>query len=86
MPTMPGRPAAAPPTLDDLRTEIGTMLGADPDSIPLDANLIQLGVDSLGLMRLANRWRRAGIKVSFRELVNEPTLEAWRRQLDITSE
>jgi aryl carrier-like protein len=78
---MPDRPAGTSPTLDDLRKDIAAMLGLDPDEIPLDANLVHLGVDSLGLMRLANRWRRAGIRVPFRELAAEPTLAAWRRFL-----
>jgi aryl carrier-like protein len=72
-----------PPTLDDLREAIAALTGLEPHAVPEDANLIQLGVDSLGMMRLVNRWRRARIKVSYRELAAEPTLAAWRRYLDV---
>ncbi|MEV6773375.1 phosphopantetheine-binding protein [Nocardia sp. NPDC051030] len=71
----------APPTLDDLRTAVAEMVGVTPADVPLEANLYHMGVTSLGMMRLANRWRRAGIRVSFRDLSAEPTLHAWQRFL-----
>lgn len=40
-------------------------------------NLFELGLDSLQIMRLANVWRRAGAKVSFAKLIEEPTLASW---------
>lgn len=79
---MQSKPAGKPPTLDELRALVAEMIGSEPGAVPLDANLNQLGVDSLGMMRLANRWRRAGVRVSFKELAAEPTLSAWQRHLD----
>lgn len=79
---MQGKPTVTPPTLDELRALVAELIGSEPSAVPLDANLNQLGVDSLGMMRLANRWRRAGIRVSFKELAAEPTLAAWQRHLD----
>ena len=67
------------PTMGEVRQRVGAIIGAEPDSIPHDANLFDLGVDSLGMMRLVNLWRRAGVRVSFRELAAEPTLQAWQR-------
>jgi aryl carrier-like protein len=72
-------PTGEPPTVDELRETIAGMIGTEPSAIPLDADLLQLGVDSLGMMRLANRWRKVGIRVSFKELAAEPTLAAWQR-------
>ena len=74
--------ASEPPTLDELREAVAGLLGTTSADIPVDANLLQLGVDSIGVMRLVNGWRRAGLRVSSRELFAEPTLLAWRRHLE----
>nr|WP_193220139.1 non-ribosomal peptide synthetase [Desulfoluna spongiiphila] len=42
-------------------------------------NLISLGLDSLTMMRLLSRWRRAGAGITFSGMVEEPTLDAWWR-------
>lgn len=75
-----------PPTLDELREAVAAIIGLDPDAIPANANLVHLGLDSLGMMRIANRLRRAGIRVPTRELAAEPTLAAWRRHLVASAE
>jgi aryl carrier-like protein len=83
---MPSNSAATPPTLEELREAVAELIGSEPGEVPLDANLNHLGVDSLGMMRLVNRWRRVGIRVSFRELAAEPTLAAWQRYMDSKGE
>jgi aryl carrier-like protein len=65
-----------------LREAVAAMIGAEPDAIAPDANLIHLGLGSLEMMRLVNRWRRDGLPVSFRELAAEPRLDAWQRHFD----
>ncbi len=40
-------------------------------------NLIEAGLDSLHVMRLMSQWRKAGIYVTFAQLMEKPTLEAW---------
>ncbi len=40
-------------------------------------NLLELGLNSLIIMRLVNQWRKLGTKVSFGELMEHPTLEDW---------
>lgn len=79
---MVGSKASEPPTLDELREAVAAIIGSEPDAIPEDANLVHLGVDSLGVMRLANRLRRAGVRASFEALAAEPTLAAWQRYLE----
>ncbi|MEH1127370.1 phosphopantetheine-binding protein [Micromonospora sp. CPCC 206061] len=74
--------AGQPPTIDVLRAAVAEILGTAPDAVPDDANLVRLGLDSLGMLRLANRVRRAGIRVSFKGMATEPTLAAWARHLD----
>ncbi|QTD43582.1 condensation domain-containing protein [Ottowia testudinis] len=46
-----------------------------------DDNLIELGLDSLHIMRLVNLWRRAGATVTFAQLIERPTLRNWRGML-----
>lgn len=69
-------------TLDELRAAVAAIIGVEPDAIADDTNLVHLGIDSLGVMRLVNRWRREGIRVSAGELAAEPTLAAWQRRVD----
>ena len=40
-------------------------------------NLVGLGLDSLKIMRLVSRWRKAGVKVTFAEMMAEPVLQRW---------
>ncbi len=71
------RPFAGPPAADDLRRVVADLIGADPEGIAGDANLVFLGLGSLEMMRLATRWRREGYTVPFAELATEPTLDRW---------
>ncbi|MEQ3528064.1 amino acid adenylation domain-containing protein [Pseudoalteromonas sp. XMcav11-Q] len=43
----------------------------------LDANLIELGLDSMHMMRLVNQWRKQGAKVTFSKLIEQPVLSDW---------
>ncbi|MFD3702132.1 amino acid adenylation domain-containing protein [Nocardia sp. NPDC058658] len=62
----------------DLRQVLAEVLDTAPDRIPDTTNLIELGLDSITMMRLAGRWRRAGFEVTFADLAAEPTLAAWQ--------
>jgi aryl carrier-like protein len=79
---MPNNPTMEPPSLEELREIVAGIIGTEPSAIPDDANLIHLGVDSLGMMRLMNRFRRAGVRMSSGDLVAEPTLTAWLRRVN----
>jgi aryl carrier-like protein len=78
---MPTKPTKELPSLEELREIVAGIIGTEPSTIPDDANLILLGVDSLGMMRLINRFRRAGVRVSPGDLAAEPTLAAWQRRV-----
>lgn len=73
--------AAVPPTLDRLRGQVAEILEVDPAELADDANLLLLGLDSLGMMRLVNQWRREGVRVSSRALLADPTVAAWHKLL-----
>lgn len=66
---------------DQIRGQAATLLAVDPASIAIADNLIQRGLDSIRMMRLAGSWRKAGFRVSFAELAAEPTVDAWHRLL-----
>ena len=50
---------------DSVRETIGGLI-AEPGFSDGD-NLVGLGLDSLKIMRLVSRWRKAGVKVTFAE-------------------
>ncbi|BCY11522.1 phosphopantetheine-binding protein [Actinoplanes sp. L3-i22] len=63
----------------DVRETVARLLDEEPGTIADDANLFELGLDSLDLMTAVGEWRRAGLAVGFAELAAEPTLAAWAR-------
>lgn len=44
-------------------------------------NLLELGLNSLQIMRLVNQWRKMGICVQFGELMENPTFENWKKKI-----
>ncbi|MXM68616.1 isochorismatase [Streptomyces sp. HUCO-GS316] len=68
-------------TGEELRTALAELIGISPSEIEDDANLIQLGLESLAMMRLVTKWRRAGIAVAFGELSGTPTFAAWNERI-----
>ncbi|GAA2485582.1 non-ribosomal peptide synthetase [Actinocorallia cavernae] len=64
-----------------LRTRLAAVLDLPPDAVRDDDNLIALGLDSITLMKLAARWRRAGSDVTFGALAADPTPAAWHALL-----
>ncbi|MFE5718727.1 non-ribosomal peptide synthetase [Streptomyces erythrochromogenes] len=68
-------------SIDDLRGVVTELLGSDAEPPGDQVNLIELGLDSLKLMRIANRFRRAGVDVGFADLARNPTLADWEALL-----
>lgn len=63
-------------TYQDLKIEIQSML-ANPIDFADDQNLIELGLDSLKIMRIVNKLRRQGQKVTFAKFMAAPALAEW---------
>ncbi|MFF2146201.1 amino acid adenylation domain-containing protein [Kitasatospora sp. NPDC058190] len=63
--------------MPDLPGAVAELLGLPAEELGEGDNLIALGLDSLAMMRLAGRLRRAGLEIGFAELATEPTLAAW---------
>ncbi|MQU35432.1 phosphopantetheine-binding protein, partial [Pseudomonas helleri] len=57
-----------------LRQSLSDALGLPADQVPLEANLIEWGLDSVTLIRLAGQWRRQGLAARFADLVADPRL------------
>lgn len=61
---------------DDMIKEIEFFL-PDICKIGRKDNLISLGLDSMKVMRILNKWRKKGHKVKFSELMESPVPEKW---------
>ncbi|WP_406408554.1 amino acid adenylation domain-containing protein [Streptomyces halstedii] len=62
---------------EDLRRVVSDLLGIELTPADDDSNLFELGLQSLEMMRLANRLSRAGGEITFARLSDDPRLSAW---------
>ncbi|MFJ2899659.1 phosphopantetheine-binding protein [Streptomyces sp. NPDC087218] len=74
-----GAPAAFTP--QQIKDTVAQLIGVGADAIADDTNLVALGLKSMHIMQLVNGWRRAGRRVSFKDLATDPTVASWSRQL-----
>ncbi|WP_169337464.1 phosphopantetheine-binding protein [Psychromonas hadalis] len=63
---------------DSIKAQLQALVGKP---IQLEENLIELGIDSLHIMRLMNQWRSLGVSTTFSQLIENPTLKSWLPQL-----
>ena len=66
-----------------LRVQVAELLDLPAAELADDAELIDLGLDSIRLMSLAERWRRQGAALTFADLAERPTLGAWWELLGV---
>lgn len=62
-----------------LRQQIEGLIPLDDIKLTENDNLLELGLDSMDLMRLVGQWRASGKNVTFTQLMEDPTLRAWNR-------
>ncbi|EHD21425.1 MULTISPECIES: non-ribosomal peptide synthetase [Brenneria] len=62
-----------------LRQRLTQELNLTPKQLHEESNLIQLGLDSIRLMRWLHWFRKNGYRLSLRELYAAPTLAEWRQ-------
>ena len=62
---------------DELRAVVAELIGAEPGAVSMDADLFELGLESIVLMRLVGRFRKQGSTVTFAELAAQPNISAW---------
>ncbi|WP_424889139.1 phosphopantetheine-binding protein [Streptomyces sp. XH2] len=69
-------------SLDSVRLDVAAVLGEEPGDVSVDENLQDLGLDSIRVMTLVERWRAAGTAVEFAELIEAtPTIRGWHAHL-----
>jgi bifunctional isochorismate lyase / aryl carrier protein len=71
----------ATPMLDEVVRLVAESLRVPAAELRVDANLVDCGVDSIRMMTFVERWRADGHDVTFVQLAEQPTLEAWARLL-----
>lgn len=64
-------------TLEQLRGDVAELLYVEPAEIADDDDLMSLGLDSVRVMSLTEKWRRGGVDVSFVDLAERFTLGSW---------
>ncbi len=64
-------------TLDAMRRDVAAAIGVSPAVVGDHDDLIGLGLDSLGVMKLATLWTHRGVGVTFAELISHQTLHEW---------
>ncbi|GAA2581319.1 phosphopantetheine-binding protein [Actinomadura fulvescens] len=65
-------------TAERVRADIAAMVGCDPAEIGAGENLFDLGLDSMRLMTLVERWREAGAPhLEVPDLAERPELAYW---------
>lgn len=62
----------------DLYATVAELLNLPIETILEDSNLIELGMDSITMMRLSGKWRQHGIDLTFAELMANPKISAWQ--------
>ena len=60
-------------------SEVAEVMKVDPTELKKTTNLLDMGLDSLHLMMLVERFRARGVEVSFMELAENPTVSDFER-------
>lgn len=64
-------------TRDRMVADLAAVLDLPTGELTEDANLLDLGLDSVRLMSLVERWRSEGAVIDFVDLASDPELGAW---------
>lgn len=68
-------------TKEQLRDLIASYMNENIDDIAENDNLVYEGLDSMMVMSIVEDLRAQGILVTFLELVEQPTIEAWLEKI-----
>lgn len=60
-----------------VRADVAELLGREPNALDPQENLLDLGLDSIRIMSLVERWRAAGAAVEYPDLAERPELAHW---------
>ncbi|QFZ21536.1 phosphopantetheine-binding protein [Saccharothrix syringae] len=74
----PDQHGTEPLSVERVRADVADLLGVAPAELEPDADLLDLGLDSMRIMSLVERWRAAGATgLEFADLAEDPRLERW---------
>ncbi|MGV0333118.1 phosphopantetheine-binding protein [Corynebacterium kroppenstedtii] len=62
---------------DELHTRVASAIGIPADTLETDADLTDLGLDSVRIIDIVEWARRQGWDAEFADLIENPTLDAW---------
>lgn len=69
-------------TRERIVDDLAEMLGVGPDELGDDVNVLDMGLDSVRLMSLVEKWRADGsVDVDLVTLAEVPEVGAWVREL-----
>ena len=68
---------ALPSSLTQLTAQVAALIEIPVGDLQVDDNLIFAGLDSIRLMSLVTRWKRAGSRLDFVDLAQKTTLNQW---------
>ncbi|WP_199425895.1 isochorismatase [Thermaerobacillus caldiproteolyticus] len=66
-----------PMSLHDVRNQVAELIQESPADLSDHENLINRGLDSIRMMSLVEKWRKAGAEITFAALAARPTLFDW---------
>ncbi|MCM6772497.1 phosphopantetheine-binding protein [Nocardia sp. CDC159] len=64
-----------------LRAEVAAELYLTAEELDPEADLFAAGLDSVRVLALVERWRAAGARIGFMDLIEQPTLRQWWERL-----
>ncbi|MCX4093336.1 non-ribosomal peptide synthetase [Nocardia sp. alder85J] len=69
----------------EIRAAVAAQLGLPIEEVEAGADLIELGLDSIRMMKLAGGWRKRGIDINFAQLAAAPSVGSWSALLGAAS-
>ncbi|WP_037367573.1 phosphopantetheine-binding protein [Amycolatopsis orientalis] len=69
-------------TAEQVNADVADLLGCGLDELTPDTDLADLGLDSMRIMSLVEKWRAAGApQLEFADLAEDPRLGHWTKLL-----
>ena len=64
-------------TFEDIRVDVAGLASTSAAAIGADDDLVAVGVDSIGVIKLASLWSSRGVDITFADLIERRTLGEW---------
>ena len=66
-------------TLEQMRADVAEILGVEAEMVVDGENLVDIGLDSIRIMALAERWSTADARINFDDLAEYPEIVSWHQ-------